>query len=72
MGPRHLDDARSPTMTTTTTVAVPTSCAALCTKLAELAQRIDAEFAQAGKGAAIRGMADCPVSLPVTLRTRSR
>jgi len=40
-------------MTTTTTIAVPTSCAALCTKLAELAQRIDAELAQAGSGAAI-------------------
>jgi hypothetical protein len=40
-------------MTTTTTIAVPTSCAALCTKLAELAQRIDHELAQAGSGAAI-------------------
>ena len=32
---------------------MPTSCAALCTKLAELAQRIDDELAQAGSGAAI-------------------
>ena len=40
-------------MTTTTTIAVPTSCAALCTKLAELAQRIDDQLAQAGSGAAI-------------------
>ena len=38
---------------TTTTIAVPTSCAALCTKLAELAQRIDDDLAQAGSGAAI-------------------
>ena len=38
---------------TTTTIAVPTSCAALCTKLAELAQRIDDEIAQAGNGAAV-------------------
>jgi hypothetical protein len=52
MVPRRLDDERSPTMTTTT-IAVPTSCAALCTKLAELTQRIDDEFAQAGNGAAI-------------------
>jgi len=40
-------------MATTTTIAVPTSCAALCTKLAELAQRIDDEIAQGGNGAAI-------------------
>jgi hypothetical protein len=40
-------------MTTTTTIAVPTSCAALCTELAELTQRIDDELAQAGSGAAI-------------------
>src|SRR5689334_4658848 len=40
-------------MTTTTTIAVPTSCAALCARLAELTQRIDDEFAQAGNGAAI-------------------
>jgi hypothetical protein len=40
-------------MTTTTTIAVPTSCAALRTKLAELAQRIDDELAQAGSGEAI-------------------
>lgn len=40
-------------MTTTTTIAVPTSCAALCTRLAELTQRIDDELAQAGSGAAI-------------------
>jgi hypothetical protein len=33
--------------------AVPTSCAALCTKLVELAQRIDDEVAQAGSGAAL-------------------
>ena len=38
---------------TTTTIAVPTSCAALCTKLADLAQRIDDEIAQAGSGAAV-------------------
>jgi hypothetical protein len=49
----RLDDAGSPTMTTTTTIAVPTSCAALCTKLAELAQRIDDQLAQAAGGAAI-------------------
>jgi len=36
-----------------TTIAVPTSYAALCTRLAELTQRIDDEFAQAGNGAAI-------------------
>jgi hypothetical protein len=40
-------------MTTTTTIAVPTSCAALCTKLAELTQRIEDELAQAGSGAAV-------------------
>jgi hypothetical protein len=40
-------------MTTTTTIAVPTSCAALCTKLAELAQRIDDQLAQAAGGAAL-------------------
>jgi hypothetical protein len=38
---------------TTTTIAVPTSCAALCTKLAELTQRIENEIAEAGSGAAI-------------------
>jgi len=38
---------------TTTTIAVPTSCAALCTKLAELAQRIDDDLAKASGGAAI-------------------
>lgn len=38
---------------TTTTIAVPTSCAALCTELAELAQRIDDELAQTGNGATI-------------------
>ncbi len=40
-------------MTTTTTIAVPTSCAALCTKLVELAQRIDDELAHAGSCAAV-------------------
>jgi uncharacterized protein involved in exopolysaccharide biosynthesis len=40
-------------MTTTTMIAVPTSCAALCTQLAELAQSIDDEIAQAGNGAAV-------------------
>lgn len=40
-------------MTTTTTIAVPTSCAALCTKLAELVQRIDDQLAQAASGSAI-------------------
>jgi hypothetical protein len=40
-------------MTTTTTIAVPTSYAALCTKFAELTQRIDDELGQAGNGAAI-------------------
>jgi hypothetical protein len=40
-------------MTTTTTIAVPTSCAALCTQRAELAQRIDDDLAQTGSGAAI-------------------
>src|SRR5262245_54461754 len=44
---------RSPTMSTTTTIAVPTSCAALCSRLAELTQRIDDELAQAGSGAAV-------------------
>jgi hypothetical protein len=34
-------------------IAVPTSCAALCTQLAELAQRIDDELAQTGSGVAI-------------------
>jgi hypothetical protein len=53
MGPRRIDDAGSPTMTTTTTIAVPTSCAALCAKLAELAQRIDDDLAKASGGAAI-------------------
>src|SRR5262245_58919944 len=53
MGLRHLDDAGNPMMTTTTTIAVPTSCAALCTKLAELVQRIDDQLAQAVSGAAI-------------------
>jgi len=38
---------------TTTTIAVPTSCAALCTKLVELAQRIDDDLAKASGGAAI-------------------
>jgi hypothetical protein len=40
-------------MTTTTMIAVPTSCAALCTQLAELAQRIDDETAQTGNGVAV-------------------
>ena len=40
-------------MTTTTTIAVPTSCAALCTKLVELTQRIDDEIAHTDYGAAI-------------------
>jgi hypothetical protein len=40
-------------MTTTMTIAVPTNCAALCTKLAELAQRIDDQLTQAAGGAAI-------------------
>ena len=40
-------------MTTTTTITVPTSCAALCAKLVELAQHIDDDLAQAGSGAAI-------------------
>src|SRR5262245_31131837 len=40
-------------MTTSMTIAVPTSCAALCTKLAELFQRIDDEVSQSGGGAAI-------------------
>lgn len=40
-------------MTPTMTIAVPTSCAALCTRLAELTPRIDDELAQAGNGAAI-------------------
>jgi hypothetical protein len=40
-------------MTMTTTIKVPMSCAALCTRLAELTQRIDDELAQAGNGAAI-------------------
>jgi hypothetical protein len=35
-------------MTTTTTIAVPTSCAALCTKLVKLSQRIEHEIAEAG------------------------
>lgn len=53
MAPRHLDDAAEPTMTTTTTISVPTSCAALCTTLAELTRRIDDEIDQASSGAAI-------------------
>jgi hypothetical protein len=40
-------------MTTATTIEVPASCATLCTKLAELAQRIDDELAQTGNGAAV-------------------
>jgi len=40
-------------MTTTTTIAVPMSCVALCTKLVELTQRIEDELAQHGNGAAI-------------------
>jgi hypothetical protein len=40
-------------MTTTTTIEIPASCAVLCTKLANLAQRIDDELAQAAGGAAI-------------------
>jgi hypothetical protein len=32
---------------------VPTSCAVLCTKLAELAQRIDEQLAQAAGGATL-------------------
>src|SRR3954469_14460824 len=40
-------------MTTTTTIEVPTSCAVLCSRLADLTQRIDEELAQAGNGAAI-------------------
>ena len=40
-------------MTMTTTIEVPASCAALCTKLAELTQRIEDELAQVGSGAAI-------------------
>src|SRR5262245_21745810 len=53
MGLRRLDDAGRPTMTTTTTIAVPTSCAALCIKFAELTQRIEDELAEAGSGAVI-------------------
>jgi hypothetical protein len=53
MGSRRIDGAGSPTMTTTATIAVPTSCAALCIKLAELAQRIDDDLAKASGGAAI-------------------
>jgi len=41
-------------MTTTTTIAVPTNCAALCTKLAELTHRIENEIAEAGSGASMR------------------
>jgi hypothetical protein len=52
MVPRRLDDAGSPAMTTTTTIAVPMSCAGLCTKLVELTQRIDDQLAQAAGGAA--------------------
>jgi hypothetical protein len=40
-------------MTTTTTIEVPTSCAVLCSRLADLTQRIDEELAQAGNGSAI-------------------
>jgi hypothetical protein len=36
-----------------TTIAVPTSCAVLCIKLTELAQRVDDELAQACNGAEI-------------------
>jgi hypothetical protein len=59
MGLRRLDDAGSPTMTTTTMIAVPTSCAALCTKLAESAQRIDDELAYAGNCDAIVSVTCC-------------
>jgi hypothetical protein len=41
------------TMTMTTTIEVPRSCAALCAKLAELTRRIDDELVQAGSGAAL-------------------
>ena len=41
------------TTTRTTTIEVPASCAALCTKLAELTQRIEDELDQAGNGAAL-------------------
>lgn len=40
-------------MTTTTTIEVPTSCAALCTKLAELTQRIEEDLALSDSGAAL-------------------
>jgi hypothetical protein len=53
MGSRRLDDTGASMMTMTTTIAVPTTCAALCTKLAELAQRIDDQLAQSAGGAAI-------------------
>ena len=38
---------------TTTTIVAPTSSAPLCTKLAELTQRVDDELVRAGNGAAI-------------------
>ena len=41
------------TTSTTTTIEVPASCATLCTKLAELAQGIDDQLAQAAGGAVI-------------------
>src|SRR2546421_12705978 len=38
---------------TTTMIAVPTSCAALCLKVAEVSQRLADEITSAGGGAAI-------------------
>lgn len=53
MGSRRAHDAGSPTMTTTTMIAVPTSCAALCTQLAELG-RIEERDVQDNSGWSVR------------------
>jgi hypothetical protein len=52
MGARRHDDRREPT-DDDTTITVPTSYAVLWSKVADLAQRIDDEIAQAGSGAAV-------------------
>jgi len=59
-------------MTTTTTIEVPTSCAALCAKRAELAQHIDDQLAQAAGSAALDHGSDAepPVGELETAPTR--
>jgi hypothetical protein len=54
-------------MTTTTTIAVPMSCAALCTKLAGLVQRIDAvQRATRPLDKPVQIAASCPSAPPRT------